>query len=196
MRLTVKTDYTTTDLVPLANCKQQLRIGATYDDANVTIALEAARKEVEADVNRSILNTVYEMKLDYFPDVIYLPMGRIQSVTTITYIDLDGNTQTLVENTDFRVDTGDDEARITYINSWPSDVNTDRKNAITVEYTAGYGATTNTETKVFEMMVLLKLSQIYYNLDSSVSYEMLINKHRLYSLAWYENLNRQSFQLR
>jgi uncharacterized phiE125 gp8 family phage protein len=196
MRVYIKTDYTTTTLVPLADAKQHLRIGGTYDDTNVTRALETARKEVEADLNKSILNTVYTMKLDYFPSIIYLPYGRIQSVASVKYTDSDGNEQTLVADTDYKVVTGETDARIVEVNGWPTDINQDIKSAVEVEFTAGYGTASNAETKALEMAILLKLSQVYYNLDLPVSYENIINKNRLYTLAWYENLNRQSIQLR
>lgn len=196
MRVYIKTDYTTTDLVTLAQAKQQLRIGSTYDDTNVTLALEAARKEVESDINKSILNTVWTMKLDYFPSEIYLPKGRIQSVASVKYIDINGSETTLTANTDYKVVTGSTDARIVEVNGWPTDVNADEKSVVEVEFTAGYGVASSNETKQLEYAILMKLSQLYYNLDTPVAYENIINKNRLYTLGWYENLNRQSVQLR
>jgi len=196
MRVYIKTDYTTTDLVPLADAKQQLRISSTYDDTNVTRALETARKEVEADINKAILNTVFTMKLDYFPSEIYLPMGRIQSVAAVKYTNSDGVEQTLTSDVDYKVVIGETDARIVEVNGWPTDVNEDLNSVIEIEYTAGYGISSNAETKTLEYAILLKLSQLYYNLDMSVAYENIINKNRLNTLAWYANLNRQSVQLR
>lgn len=197
MNIVLTTDYTTTDLVTLADAKQQLRIASTYDDNNVNTLLDAARQIVESETNRAILNQTWTLYLDYFPDVIYLPKGIIQSVTSVKYIDTGGTQQTLADGTDYTTTTGIDDGRIVPTNNgWVSDVNTEQNNVVEIIFVAGYGATKTAETSWAEQAILMKLSQLYYNLDSSMGYENLVNLKRHYSLAEYRNHDRRSVHLR
>lgn len=72
-------------------------------------------------------------------DEILLPVGPVQSVTSVVYVDTAGVSQTLVVTTDYVVDTSSEPARIypAYSCSWPSA--RAQRNAITVTYVAGYG---------------------------------------------------------
>lgn len=196
MNLVLTTDYTTTDLVSLADAKQQLRIGGTYDDNNVTTMLDAARQLVESNTNRSILNQTWTLKLDYFPDTIYLPMGRIQSVTSLEYINISGDTVELTEDEDWTATTGYDDGRIVPVREWPTDFNTDQDNVITIVYVAGYGATKSAETSWAETATLLQLLKLYYNMSDSIALDHIINLHRHNSVAFYKNADRRSIPFR
>lgn len=192
MKIVLTTDYATTDLVSLASAKSTLRVGATYDDANITTMLTAARQLVEAQSNRSILNQVWTIKLDYFPTEIYLPNGRIQSVASVKYIDTAGAEQTLVDGTDYTATTGYDDGRIVAVESWPSDVNTEQNNVVEIIYTAGYGVAASEETSWAETAIALKLSAIYYNMEKSPAFNHVIGLNTHYSLAYIKNGERQS----
>ena len=196
MNLVLTTDYTTTDLVTIADAKQHLRISSTYDDNNVTTLLDAARQLVEAETNRAILNQTFTLKLDYFPGVIYLPKGRIQSVTSLKYTNTSGDEITMAEDTDFTVTTGYDDGRIVPVSDWPSDVATAENNVVEVVYVAGYGATKSAETSWAETATMLQLSKLYYNMDVSKPLNHIIELNRHSSLAWYKNADRRSIFLR
>src|SRR3990167_7420015 len=68
---------------------------------------------------------------------IELPLPPLRSVTSITYVDQDGTTQTL-SSTLYTVDSSSEPARITpaYGEVWPS--TRDQVNAVTVRFVAGY----------------------------------------------------------
>lgn len=188
MKLKLTTDYTTTTLVAQTAAEAKLRISAGYDSANVLTLLDAARQIVENDTNRSILNTVWTMKLDSFPSVIYLPKGVLVSVTSVKYLDTSEAEQTLVVDTDYYVSgAGYDDGRIVPVTSWPS-TSTDKKNAVEVIYTTGYGTAAATATSWAEAATLLKLEQLYYaGCDNDEPYKAIINKHRHTSIAWLKN---------
>jgi uncharacterized phiE125 gp8 family phage protein len=192
MNLVLTTDYTTTDLVSLADAKQHLRIAATYDDNNVGTLLDAARQLVESETNRAILNQTFTLKLDYFPTEIYLPKGRIQSVTTVKYINTSGVKTTLTDGTDYSTTTGYDDGRIAPINSWPSDISTNKNNVVEVVYVAGFGASKSQLTSWAETAIMLQLSKMYYNMDVSKPLNHIIELNRHNSLAWYKNADRRS----
>lgn len=70
---------------------------------------------------------------------IYLPFPPLQTVDSIKYVDQDGVQQTLV-NTEYKVDTTSEPARIVpaYGKTWPATRN--EINAVEVTFTCGYGA--------------------------------------------------------
>lgn len=188
MRLVLTTDYSTTSLVSLADAKQQLRISENYDNNNVGVMLDTARQLVESDANRAILNQTYTLYLDEFPDTIYLPMGIIQSVTSIEYIPDGQSDFTTYDAANYVASTGVDDGRIKPVTNWP-EVETDIKDAVKVVFVAGYGATKSTKTKWAETAVLLKLTDLYYDRVSE-AYKNVIALNKHYSKSWYANENK------
>lgn len=109
---------------------------ATHPDDDLIAALiKAAREWCETYTGRSFFEQTWQVKLDEFPKVIRLPREPIISVTSIQYVDLAGNTQTLSSSM-YRVDL--QGARITpgYTKSWPAAQEV--TGAVTVEYVTGY----------------------------------------------------------
>ena len=181
MRIDLTTDYTTTDLVAQTAAEAQLKISSGYQSANVLTFLDAARQLVERDTDRSILNTTWTMKLDAFPSVIYLPKGVTVSVTSVKYTDTSGSEQTLSEGTDYTESLGFDTGRIVPVDSWPSDIDTDLKNAVEVIYVAGYGASSSTATSWAETAILAKISDLYeQSTNNKELYDMLVYKNRVF----------------
>lgn len=116
-----------------------LRIDSSiYDLALVQPMILAATQLCEAFTRRQFLTATYTLTLDAFPDVIRLPRPPLQSVTSVAYLDGSGVSQTLVQNTDYLVDTNSEPGRITrpYNAIWP--VTYPQANAVTVTYVAGW----------------------------------------------------------
>ncbi len=122
--------------VTLAQAKTQCVVDATFtdDDAMITALVTAARQYVEKIMNRAIYTRTMQLFLDFFPFPNYsgtinpndrhclygyfwhalairLPKPRAVSVQSITYIALDGTTQTVDPNT-YYVDVNSEPARI------------------------------------------------------------------------------------
>jgi len=120
--------------------KQHLRVTHNDDDAYINLLIMAATAQVEVTTNRQMINATYAYKLDDFPVEIELPKPPLSSVTSITYVDVDGDTQT-VSSADYTVYTTGVVGRIgrSYGAIWPIARNIPE--AVTVTYVAGYGAT-------------------------------------------------------
>lgn len=96
-----------------------------------------ARRIAENYTGLSFLTQTREITLDYFPcGIIEIPYGPVQSITSFKYFDTSGVEQTLVLNTDFRLDKKSNPARLQSINGWPTP--NDQLNAVTIVYVAGY----------------------------------------------------------
>jgi len=141
--------------INLIEAKLHLRVDSTADDALITQLIRAARVYCELYQGRAYIARTYEFNFDSgFPPTIYPPNPPLCYVSSITYVDSDGDTQT-VTSTDYSVDTKSEPGRIyeAYNKTWPSSVRSVR-NTIAVNYVAGYAAnfTINTTTDVFTVL--------------------------------------------
>lgn len=80
--------------ISLSEVKQHLRVSGNDDDSTLSLFTTGVRYRTETYLQQTLVTTTWELKLDEFADIT-LPMGPIQSITSITYIDPDGVQQTL-----------------------------------------------------------------------------------------------------
>ncbi|MCB9117972.1 MAG: DNA-packaging protein, partial [Caldilineaceae bacterium] len=107
--------------------------------------------------------------LDAWPadGIIELPRPPLASVTSITYTDEDGATQTLAAN-NYRVDTAREPGRVVLAPGadWPS-VALDSSNPITVRFVAGY-ADAGDVPGMAKAAILLQIGEIYANREAVI----------------------------
>src|SRR5262249_25595806 len=111
----------------LADAKQWARVETTDDDALITSLIVMAREYAETITQRQLLQATWVMTIDRFPGgdpgwgrwwpwgsacTIRLPGPPLQSVSSINYIDTQGNTQTVNLSTDVIIDTQRDPPRL------------------------------------------------------------------------------------
>lgn len=123
-KLTVTSPVQTfTEPITVAEMAAFLRLPSTYgvtDEALLTSQIQAAREVAEAHQGRDLVAKQCDLWLDVFPgDVIEL-RDPLASVDLFTYKDSDGTTTTLVENTDYIVDTVRSCVTPVVDGSWPS----------------------------------------------------------------------------
>lgn len=165
--------------IPLAN---------TTADVLLAGLIGAARQQVEEYCNRALVTQTWRMTLDRFPRVtdrnrwaeIRLPRPNLVSVTSITYIDANGDTQTVTAD-DYIVDTASLPGRIVpaYGVAWPA--TRCQPDAVTITFTAGYGATADTVPASIRAAVLLVVGDLYKNREAQADYALSANEtvHRL-----------------
>lgn len=85
-------------------------------------AIKAARQRAEGITWRQFITATYTWKLDGFLPTLWVPRPRLQSVTSLKYIDQNGTQQTLVEDTDYTVDADSEPGRVVPVRfgSWPT----------------------------------------------------------------------------
>lgn len=127
-----------TDPITAAEAMYAAQIDNTETANNdiVTAFIKAATEDAENELGRYLVTQTLDAYFDSFPQSIKLP--PIQSVTSITYIDSAGDSQTLAAD-QYQVDAVSKPARIkpSYGNSWP--VTRVQMNAVKVQFVAGYG---------------------------------------------------------
>lgn len=136
-----------TEPITLSEAKNYLKVEDSYtdDDTLITAIITSVRQYIETYLSTALITQTIEEKWDYFEVRDYqlrqnfnLGVNPVQSVTSITYIDTDGDSQTWSAS-EYVVDTHRPVARIGLKNgyTWPSIQ--DEINALTVTYVAGYG---------------------------------------------------------
>lgn len=123
--------------VSLDEAKAQCSIDSEDFDGQLTLLIQAAREMVEADTEVRLMPQTLALRLDQFPKEIVIPAAPVSAVSSITYIDEAGSSQTLSSSI-YRTDIHSQPARIALgsSQSWPT---TDtRPNAVTVTVVAGY----------------------------------------------------------
>jgi uncharacterized phiE125 gp8 family phage protein len=139
MGLTITTPPTA-EPVTLDEAKAHLRVDGTAEDAYITALIQAARAWVESWTTRQLVQAEYRWQIDRFPhksqEALRLPRAPVASVDSIEYVDGGGTTQTF---TDYQADLAVEPGIILpdTNSQWPS-VQTDKLNAVTVTFTAGY----------------------------------------------------------
>jgi len=113
--------------------------GFTTDDALLTAAITAGREFVQSETGRQLPAATYDLTLDGFPKMIYLPRSPVASVVSIKYQDTDDAEQTLAAS-NYVVDVVDPE-RVSRIvlalnAAWPATY--DSINTVVVRFTCGY----------------------------------------------------------
>lgn len=169
--MTTRLISTATEPVSVAEAKTRLRIDDSDDDTDLTMMIAAARAMCEQQIDRSVASSTWELKIDAFPDgEIRLLWPPIASVTSVTYIDLDGVTQTLSSSL-YALDSHSEPGWLlpAIDTEWPDTLDT--ANAVTVRYTAGYGVSCPESLKQW---ILLQVGHWYRNREAATERQMMV----------------------
>ena len=144
--MSLKRTVAPTDLpITLAEIKDAIRETRTVEDAPLMLYLRATVDQLDGAagmLNRALVSQTWEWKIDRFwSSIIRVPLPPLQSVSSITYIDSNGDTQTLATSVYNVLDT-DNPTRpgrieLAYGQSWPS--TRAQADAVTITFVAGYG---------------------------------------------------------
>ena len=189
--------------VSLVEAKLWVKQDAPDDDALISGLITSAREMCETYTNKAFVTQTWKMQMDAFPGYIdrrsgasqavrtlstgvwevignrwgfVLPASPVQSVTSLTYNDQYGNSQTLTPGTSYTVDTASSPARIfpVFSSFWP--LTQYAPNAVETTFVCGYG---NVEVDVngntewpgpasIRTAILMQLSWLYNNRDAQI----------------------------
>lgn len=149
--------------VSVADLKDHLNLaqGDTTHDDKLETYIYAATERVEKDTGgRQIITATYSYSADGFHDCIKLPIRPITSVSSVTYVDTDGVTQTL-DQSDWVFDESRREVRPSLGNEFPCTYVD--PSAITVEFAAGYGTDESNIPRLLKAAIMLCASNWFYD---------------------------------
>lgn len=161
----------TPEPVTTDDAKLHLRVDSNDENSLIDTLIVTARQWVETFTHRALMTQTWDEKFDCFPDgVIELSMAPVASVTSITYVDTAGTSQTW-SSSDYQTDLPSgpkaQRARIqpAYGLSYP--LTRAQMNAVTVRYIAGYGATVQLIPETF-ITAIKMLVEHWYSLRGPV----------------------------
>lgn len=152
----------------LAQTKEYLRVETDEDDPLIETLITAARQTVETYLDVKLLTQTITEYWDEFPErgCFYLTFAPVQSITSVGYVDGDGNDQTW-NSANYRTDTVSVPARLSaaYSKSYPTTRNV--TNAVNVVYKVGYGGR-DSVPKPFIQAMLMMIHKWYDNREDSI----------------------------
>jgi len=179
--------------VLLAEVKAQLRIEHPDDDLMIDrlIKTAVAYTDAKGALGHAMITQKWGQWVNSVPpQYVRLAMGPLIEVTAVQYYDIDGALQTdtlsnyEITGTDFTTRIGPKSGF-----NWP--VTQDRADAIRIEYTAGYGATSASVPETLRHAMMLLIGHWYDNRENTMmdelsnipyGFDMLVDMHRR---AWY-----------
>jgi len=151
--------------VTKAEAKAHLRIDTTTEDDFIDTLIKAATNFAEEYTYRQFITATYEQYMDDFPDgstAIKLEKPKLQSITSITYIDTAGATQTWT-STLYEADIKSDIGKVRPVSgeSYPS--TDDIYNAVTIKFKAGYGDAAANVPDLLKSTLKVMVSHLFEN---------------------------------
>jgi uncharacterized phiE125 gp8 family phage protein len=155
----------TIEPVDLDEVKNHLRLDSAVEDTLLASLIKAAREHVEA-LCGPLLTQTWNQYEDDWPagDVIPIGKPRLQSVSSITYTDVDSVSATL-DTANYSVDTDSEYfPRIVLEDDgeWPT-TDLHPKNPIDIEMVCGYGDETDDIPEPVRIAILLLVAHWYEN---------------------------------
>ncbi|KSV79572.1 hypothetical protein N185_00150 [Sinorhizobium sp. GW3] len=167
----------TSEPVTAEEAKRRLHITFDDDDADIDLMIKSARDHAEKYCNVRFSSQTVEMKCDGFCDFVRLPEAPVASVTSIAYVDTDGNDQTLADTVYELRNDGLEVAIVTkYGQQWPAIRSGSR---IVVTAVVGYSAA----PAAVKHAILLNIADAYENrenaeLDDWTAFDALLCNYR------------------
>jgi uncharacterized phiE125 gp8 family phage protein len=160
--------------------KEFLRIDA--DDATFDTELGgyllSVRDDAEAISATRLITQTVELRADCFADLLHLPIGPVQSIASLTYIDGAGDEQILDPETDFELfgaglETG---LRPVFGSTWPAGAM--RASSIVVTAVLGYGDAAADLPQAVYVALLRSVRGLFD--DKGVDLASLLANHRIW----------------
>lgn len=165
LRTNLTDNGATSAVVTAAEFKTHARIYHTQDDTYIATLILVATQCIEHETRRALINRSFALQLEGFPadGEIVLPRSPLSSVTSVTYTDTAGATQT-VSSGDYHTYSVNGVGRVVLSStaSWPTTLNTGGLD-VSVNFTAGYGATSASVPVALKQAVLLQATHLYDN---------------------------------
>lgn len=155
-------------LITTAEAKAHLRVDHSDEDTLIDNLVSAATTHLDGYagvLGRALTTQTWKIETDAFADPLRLPVGDLIAVTSVKYYDLNNAQQTLATTVYGAFsDDGGPYIGLKADQDWP-DVY-DRRDAIEVIWTAGYGATAANVPQAIRQAALLLVGHWYTNRDA------------------------------
>jgi uncharacterized phiE125 gp8 family phage protein len=147
----------TAEPLQVSEARRHLALDDSYYDDYISSLVEVTRATVQAHTHRQLVTATFDAKLDALPagqGTLCLPYGQLQSITSVSYTDTAGVSQTFSSG-DYDVSIAREPGTIrpAYGEVWP--VARLEQEAATVRFVCGYGAASAVPQAIKQAMLLL-----------------------------------------
>ena len=147
--------------VSIDEAQQWCRSEGTTDDATLSMLIAAARLDFERAPRRALITRELDWTFPAFSNVLRLPINPAVSVTSITYVDADGDAATVSTDVYELTDGAEPHTvRLKYDQSWP-DHRGGQGDDVVVRFKAGYGDTPADVPEDIRLILLQSVLQAY-----------------------------------
>lgn len=152
--------------VSLSEVKSHLRLSSsdTTHDANLTLLIEAAVERLEQDLDRQVITADFRVtRFNWGSDTAEVKLNKkaVCSITTVKYVDVDGNTITL-DSDDYIFDKGRCSILPAAGTTWP-EVLADDPNGVVIDFCAGYGPSADCVPRLFKTAIMLGVGKWFFD---------------------------------
>jgi uncharacterized phiE125 gp8 family phage protein len=145
----------TEDPITVAEAKDHLNIRGNSRDTYINGLISAVTKAVETYLHRALITQSWKVFYDRFHDHMKIPFGSLQTVTGITYYDLNGNAQTFSNSLYWVVKETDPACIIRKYEVTFPETQYGRPNAVEIAFTCGYGSASAVPEPIKHAMKLM-----------------------------------------
>lgn len=154
-----------TEPVTLAEAEAYLRVDPAANDILINALIVTARQQAEFFTQQAIITQTWKQSIDHFPANEIPLKSPLVSVTSVTYIDINGTEQTLSTDV-YQVDTVGHRIFKKHNQSWPSIRSI--QNAVTVTFVCGYGNAAAVPISI-KQAILLLVGEMYAHREESIT---------------------------
>ena len=157
-RSPVTTSAAAGEPLSLEDAKAQLRVDGTTEDDLVGDLIAVARAHVESRTGTRLVTQTVTVRTDDWNDLERLPIGPVQSITSVSYVDTDGEAQTVSADVyEARLEGLEPSLATKYMQTWPQSRS---GSLVTVTAVVGYGAAGSQPPETIHAIRLI-LSDLY-----------------------------------
>jgi uncharacterized phiE125 gp8 family phage protein len=159
---TTRTTEPSVEPFDLAEAKAHLRVDDDAEDDLIEALITTVRQACEDRIERTLITSTWLYEADYMNVRMRLPMGPVQSVASVQYLDTDGVLQTLAD-TEWQFTAG--ILMPAHNKVWPLRIC--QPGAARITYTAGYGDAASAVPKPYIAWMKLALTDLFENRGAS-----------------------------
>ena len=181
----VQTAAPSVEPVTTTSQKEWMRVDTSDEDSLIGNLAAASRAYVEMSTNRQMITATWQYKFSSFPSSgdIVLPISPLQSVTSITYVDTNDDTQTW-SSALYTVDTASDVGRVRPIYNEDYPESRGYAQVVIVTFVAGYGDAASDVPDTALTAIKLLASNWFENRESNAAVSLQEVPMALQTLIW------------
>ena len=164
----VQTVAPVNEIITTAEAKEYADIETSDDDDLIDMLIEAVTDRLQELTWRQFITATYTLTLHDFPDSgkpIIIPMPGLQSVSSITYNDENGDAQTFATSK-YSVDTKSDPGMIHLTEGSYYPITENDINSVTITFVCGYGDDASDVPNNIKLAARMLVRHFYFNREA------------------------------